>query len=151
MIKLKTFFLMVISLSRCYLPNNSLLFQPSLPQTFHEYILSQMTNDPSLSKSGNNILPRLPALNQVYEDVAVKGALTSLLGKNFIMHPHRAVHHNPPGFQSQKWHRVRKPSNVPFIQTLFFNLCCLLPLPTLSYRTPFGATGGTTGTQNFVI
>jgi HEAT repeat protein len=45
---------------------------------------------------GNNILPMVPELADVLEDPNVVGALTSLLGKNYLIHPHRHCHPNFP-------------------------------------------------------
>lgn len=54
---------------------------------------------------GNNILPRIPVIQQVYDDPVIIGALTSLLGPNYLMHPHRYCHLNRPGSQGQTWHK----------------------------------------------
>ena len=54
---------------------------------------------------GNNILPRLPQIQQVFDHPAVAGALTSLLGPGYIMNPHRHCHLNPPGGTGQTWHK----------------------------------------------
>ena len=54
---------------------------------------------------GNNILPRLPQIKQVFDHPAVAGALTSLLGPGYIMNPHRHCHLNPPGGKGQTWHK----------------------------------------------
>ena len=44
----------------------------------------------------NNVLPRVPELQQIIDTPQVKGALTSLLGNNYIMLPHRHCHPNYP-------------------------------------------------------
>lgn len=54
---------------------------------------------------GNNILPAIPALLQVYGCPRVSGALRSLLGPGFLLHPHRFCHRSVPGRQAQDWHR----------------------------------------------
>jgi len=38
---------------------------------------------------GNNLLPRVPEIGDVFEHPAVRGALTSILGPDYVMHPHR--------------------------------------------------------------
>ncbi|MEM7016841.1 MAG: HEAT repeat domain-containing protein [Pseudomonadota bacterium] len=45
---------------------------------------------------GNNILPRVPEMYEVLDCDVLKGALTSLLGSNYLLHPHRAVHSSTP-------------------------------------------------------
>jgi len=54
---------------------------------------------------GNNILPGLPELAAVFETPRCRGALTSLLGPHYMMHPHRFCHVSKPGRQAQTWHR----------------------------------------------
>ena len=45
----------------------------------------------------NNILPLVPELQVVLESPAVRGALTSILGDGYVMHPHRHCHPNFAG------------------------------------------------------
>ena len=45
----------------------------------------------------NNILPLVPELQVVLESPEVRGALTSLLGNGYVMHPHRHCHPNFSG------------------------------------------------------
>lgn len=54
---------------------------------------------------GNNILPRVPRIQKVFNQPVVRGALTSLLGPDYIMNPHRHCHLNPPGSGGQSWHK----------------------------------------------
>jgi len=42
----------------------------------------------------NNILPVVPELQVVLESPEVRGALTSILGNGYVMHPHRHCHPN---------------------------------------------------------
>lgn len=57
---------------------------------------------------GNNILPRVPEIQQFFETPVVKGALTSILGPDYYMHPHRHCHYNQPGNPlpgGGQWHK----------------------------------------------
>ena len=54
---------------------------------------------------GNNILPRVPGIRQVFNHPVVSGALTSLLGPDYLLNPHRHCHLNPPGSKGQTWHK----------------------------------------------
>ena len=45
---------------------------------------------------GNNILARVPQMHAVLDCPVVRGALTSLLGEGYCLHPHRAVHTSTP-------------------------------------------------------
>ena len=40
----------------------------------------------------------------MFDDPVIKGALTSVLGEGYMMHPHRVLHDNPPGSDQQVWH-----------------------------------------------
>lgn len=53
----------------------------------------------------NAILERVPKLQQVYNHPKVSGAMTSLLGKDFIMYEDSYCHKNVPGTRSQYWHQ----------------------------------------------
>ena len=45
---------------------------------------------------GNNIVSRIPSIWKVLRSPSVSGALTSLLGPNYYVHPHRAIHTSRP-------------------------------------------------------
>ena len=45
---------------------------------------------------GNNILPRIPEIQQVFDHPKVVGAIISLVGPNHVMHPHRYCHLRAP-------------------------------------------------------
>ena len=73
---------------------------------FHDAIYQQIESVfEQEGNPGNNILPRVPQLQHVFEHPAVKGALTSLLGPGYILNPHRHCHLNPPGRKGQRWHK----------------------------------------------
>ena len=54
---------------------------------------------------GNNILPRVPEVQEVFRHPVIQGALTSVLGESYIMHPHRHCHFTEPGRKVQSWHK----------------------------------------------
>ncbi len=77
-----------------------------IPPAFHQSIRRQM--DDLLEQEpnpGNNLLPRIPDLAQIYEDDAVVGALQSILGPDYQMEDHRYPHVNQPGSEPQKIHK----------------------------------------------
>ncbi|MCY3858334.1 MAG: HEAT repeat domain-containing protein [Gammaproteobacteria bacterium] len=45
---------------------------------------------------GNNVLSRVPEIWQILRAPNIRGALTSLLGPNYYVHPHRAIHTSRP-------------------------------------------------------
>lgn len=45
---------------------------------------------------GNNVLPRVPDLQKVLDAPAIQGAVQSVLGEDYILHPHRFMHASEP-------------------------------------------------------
>ena len=45
---------------------------------------------------GNNIVSRIPELHGVVRSSTIDGAISSLLGPDFLFHPHRAIHRSSP-------------------------------------------------------
>ena len=80
--------------------------QPDFPASFHETIFQQVEDMfENQGNLGNNLLPLIPEIQQVFSDPAVHGALTSTLGENYVMHSHRYCHFNPPGSTGQNFHK----------------------------------------------
>ena len=76
------------------------------PPKFHQDIYQQIeAMFESEGNTGNNILPRIPQIQKVFDHPALKGTLTSLLGEGYIMNPHRHCHLNPPESKGQQWHK----------------------------------------------
>ena len=76
------------------------------PPEFHQDIYQQIeAMFESEGNTGNNILPRIPQIQKVFDHPALTGALTSLLGEGYIMNPHRHCHLNPPEGKGQHWHK----------------------------------------------
>ena len=77
--------------------------QTDLPESVHRVIFEK--SDAIFSKIRspdvewaynplNNVLPVVPELQQIMDAPQVRGALTSLLGRNYVMLPHRHCHPN---------------------------------------------------------
>ena len=83
---------------REYICNGYLVLSPDLSREVHEAIdqkLQWMLDEDY--NPGNNILPRISEMNQVIESPVIRGALSSVLGKDYVVHPHRFCHSNMPG------------------------------------------------------
>ena len=77
-----------------------------LPGEFHRDLYRKIeTVLEEEGNPGNNILPRIPEIQRVFDQPAVRGALTSLLGPGYLIHPHRYCHLNKPGSSGQQWHK----------------------------------------------
>ncbi len=106
---------------RDYITRGYLVLKSGLPKSVHEQIY-QRTSEVMEKEGnpGNNILPRVPELRQVFDDPNFRGPLTSVLGPGHIMHSHRHCHVNRGpgegggvhrdsywGFQRVRNHRTR--------------------------------------------
>src|SRR6478752_5771227 len=82
---------------RDFLVQGFCVLRVDYPRSFHERIYEQtqkiLAQD---GNPGNNILPRIPEVQKVFDHPAVRGALTSLLGPTYVMHVHRHPHVNGP-------------------------------------------------------
>ena len=77
-----------------------------LPRSVHETIYRKTQEYTEKEGNlGNNIFPRVPELQAVFEDSAVRGAFTSILGQNYVMHSHRHPHRNAPHSGGQGFHK----------------------------------------------
>ena len=107
---------------------------------FHEAIFKQ--TEAVFEKEGNpgnNLLPRIPAVQEILADSAVHGALISVLGPNYYLHPHRHCHYNPPGSKGQNihkdsWTRRRHPTR--WVMAFYY------PQDTPEERGPTGIVPG---------
>ncbi|WP_258171127.1 HEAT repeat domain-containing protein [Paenibacillus sp. R14(2021)] len=92
-----------------FIVNGYLVLQNELPAALHHSVMKQI--DFVLQQEGNpgnNILPRIPDIQQFFDTPVVRGALTSVLGPDYYMHPHRHMHYNQPGNQMPGgggWHK----------------------------------------------
>ena len=91
---------------RRYLTEGYLVLKSGLPQDVHDHIrdrceeIFSTTGNPS-----NEILEMNPVLRLVFADPVVKGALISILGDGYFMHPHRHCHQNRSGTPAQANHK----------------------------------------------
>ena len=91
---------------RDFIINGYAVVKPALPPSFHKSVFQQtLAVVEKEGNPGNNLLPKVPMLQQVFDDPSVRGALTSVLGQNYVMNQHRACHYHPPGSKAQDWHK----------------------------------------------
>ena len=89
-----------------YLTHGYLVLRTGHPDAFHRRVLRQIeTLYATAGNPGNDILPRVPDLYGILRDPAVDGALRSLLGVDYLLHPHRHCHENPRGSGGQEMHQ----------------------------------------------
>ena len=91
---------------RQFIVDGYLQVQAELPAAVHQRIWRRI--DAVLATEGNpgdDILPQVPEIQQVFDAPAVRGALTSQLGPDYAIHPHRHCHDLGPGAGGQHWHK----------------------------------------------
>ena len=91
---------------RQFIAHGYLILKTDLPKEFHETLNAKlcavMENE---GNPGNNLLPRLSEVNDIIQSPVVRGALTSVLGSDYAVHPHRHCHFTNPGRKVQTWHK----------------------------------------------
>ena len=91
---------------RHFIVNGFVTVTTELPAQFHDAVYEKTVSVfDKEGNPGNNLLPRIPEIQQVFDDPNVSGALTSLLGPDYYMQPHRHPHYNPPGSKGQGMHQ----------------------------------------------
>jgi HEAT repeat protein len=91
-----------------FIAHGYLCLQTTLPESFHRGVydrFDQLIGGDANLNPGNNLLPACPEIGALFADPAVTGALTSVLGADYVMHPHRALHNNVPGSAAQTMHK----------------------------------------------
>ena len=83
---------------RTYLTDGFVVLKSRLPKEVHDHIRDRCEEIFSTTGNpGNEILEMNPALRLVFSDPVVKGALSSILGDGYFMHPHRHCHQKQIG------------------------------------------------------
>lgn len=132
---------------RQFIMNGYLLLKTDFPQSFHEALLGQLSAVYAKEGNpGNNLLPRIPQLQKVFDHPVVKGALTSVLGEGYMMHSHRHGHYNsspkPGGWHKDSyWGYKRMRNHRPWWAMIMY-----FPQDT---PVELGPTGVMPGTQNY--
>ena len=91
---------------RRFVAHGYLILQTDFPAEFHDQLNARL--DEVMTKEGNwgnNILPRISEVNDVFQNPIIQGALTSVVGPGYVMHPHRHCHYTFPGRKVQGWHK----------------------------------------------
>ena len=89
-----------------FIVNGYINIETDLPADFHEAIFQEA--EAVFEKEGNpgnNLIPRIPEIQEIFDHPTVDGALTGLVGPNYYTHPHRHCHYNPPGSTGQRLHK----------------------------------------------
>lgn len=89
-----------------FIRDGYITLQTKLPAELHQSIHAQIEHlFAHEGNPGNDILPKVPDLYQVLDAPLTRGALASILGPEYIVHPHRHCHLNPGGSKGQGMHQ----------------------------------------------
>ena len=98
--------LLTDSQMQAFIINGFVTVKADFSPAFHESVRTQAEAIFSTEGNpGNDILPKIPDLADLSTHPAVTGALTSVLGPGYAMHPHRHCHLTPPQQPAQRHHQ----------------------------------------------
>lgn len=91
-----------------FIRDGYLILHPDFPEGFHEKVYKRI--DDAFEKNsgrnpGNNLLPAVPELQDVWDHPIVHGAFSSILGPDYYLHLHRHVHESRPGSDARTMHK----------------------------------------------
>lgn len=91
---------------RDFIINGYVKVKTDFPPSFHENIYEQLdTMFEQTGNLGNNVLPLIPEIQEVFHHPVVYGAMQGVLGENYVMHSHRYCHFNQQGSKGQNFHK----------------------------------------------
>jgi hypothetical protein len=89
-----------------FIRDGYVVVQPELDADFHQHVFDSIDHVfEAEGNPGNNLMARISAIGKVWSDPAVDGAMQSILGRGYYMHPHRHCHYRPPGGEGQTLHK----------------------------------------------
>ncbi|GAE29390.1 HEAT repeat domain-containing protein [Alkalihalobacillus hemicellulosilyticus] len=97
--------LLTDELMRKFITDGFLILKTDFSKEFHEKLNDQLLNVyEEEGNPGNNLLPRVTELQRVFEHPVITGALTSVLGPDYMLHAHRHGHYNASSVPGE-WHK----------------------------------------------
>ena len=91
---------------RDFIINGYVKVKPDFPPSFHENIRQQLdVMFEETGNLGNNVLPLIPEIQEIFDHPTVHGAMQGVLGENYVMHSHRYCHFNQQGSEGQNFHK----------------------------------------------
>ena len=82
---------------RRFICDGVLVLDSDVAPAMHQRIFDKIQwNNTREFNMGNNVLPRVPELQHVLDAPVIHGALQSVLGDDYILHPHRFMHASEP-------------------------------------------------------
>ncbi|RAV23186.1 phytanoyl-CoA dioxygenase [Paenibacillus contaminans] len=89
-----------------FIANGYLKLNTDFSAEFHQTVMQKLNEVyKDEGNPGNNLLPRIPEIGRFFEHPVVSGALTSILGPDYIMSAHRHGHLTKSGAGQVGWHK----------------------------------------------
>eukprot|EP00929_Paragymnodinium_shiwhaense_P053822 TRINITY_DN26987_c0_g1_i1.p1 TRINITY_DN26987_c0_g1~~TRINITY_DN26987_c0_g1_i1.p1 ORF type:complete len:734 (-),score=122.23 TRINITY_DN26987_c0_g1_i1:364-2565(-) len=90
-----------------FIEHGYLVIRPTVKEgdEFHRRVCERTVHLKQRGENGNNLLPALPELNELLDAPELRGALTGLLGEDFVLTSHRHCHLQDQHSPSQPFHR----------------------------------------------
>jgi HEAT repeat protein len=132
---------------RKFITDGFLILKTDFPKEFHDNLAEQLNLVyGEEGNPGNNLLPRIQGLRKVFDHPVLTGALTSVLGPNYMLHAHRHGHFNAAkaagGWHKDSyWGYDRMRNHHPWWAMIMY-----FPQDT---PVELGPTGIMPGTQNY--
>jgi hypothetical protein len=82
---------------RRFICDGIIVLDSDISASIHQKIFDKIQwNNTREFNMGNNVLPRVPELQKVLDSPVIHGAMQSVLGDDYILHPHRFMHASEP-------------------------------------------------------
>ncbi|MFD1675896.1 HEAT repeat domain-containing protein, partial [Alicyclobacillus fodiniaquatilis] len=132
---------------RKFITEGFLILQTDFSKEFHASLMEQLNQVyETEGNPGNNLLPRIREVQKIFDHPVITGALTSVLGPNYMLHAHRHGHFNavptPGGWHKDSyWGYKRMRNHHPWWAMIMY-----FPQDT---PVELGPTSVMPGTQNY--
>jgi hypothetical protein len=126
-----------------FICDGTLLLDSAVDRNLHGSIRKKLEwvnkNDRSIE---GNIIPRIPELQAVLDSPVIKGAIQSLLGNDFFLHPHRIVVPSEPLSPEQRSIKLSGNEDGPPMgegsnSYSYWHKDTYIPLGQARYHAPF--------------
>lgn len=126
---------------RTFIRDGYITVRPNLPREYHDEMFAKLDDIyETEGNPGNNLLPRIPELQLLYDDPVTRGALAGIMGDDYYLEPHRFVHYNQPHSKGQTLHKdsfTRRRHHARWLVTFYY------PQDTPIEMGPTGVVPGT--------
>ncbi|MYB48015.1 MAG: hypothetical protein F4X72_01860 [Dehalococcoidia bacterium] len=126
---------------RTFIRDGYITVRPDLPREYHDEMFAKLDDIyETEGNPGNNLLPRIPELQLLYDDPVTRGALAGIMGDDYYLEPHRFVHYNQPHSKGQTLHKdsfTRRRHHTRWLVTFYY------PQDTPLEMGPTGVVPGT--------